>query len=117
MYSQTIHDNIVQNLKIILAMKATNHTDKEIANYLKITTTELHEVIASDTYLSESWDKSAEKLANDIESKFIKNTLDQLDKGDNTDAKWILERTNPKYQKKDNINLNIKSIDEIIRER
>ena len=59
--------------------------------------------------------EAALKLASEIERKFVENTLAQLDNGDNTDAKWILERTNKKYQKKDHVDVSIASIDDIIR--
>jgi hypothetical protein len=106
---------IVQNLKLITIMKATGKTDKEIADYLNLKTKELLEAIASDPYLTEVWEKAQDKLVSDIEQRFLENTLLQLENGDNTDAKWILERTSKKYQKKDQVDVSITSIDDIIR--
>jgi len=108
-------DNIIQNLKVIIIMKATNRTDKEIADYLGLKTKDLLEAIASDAYLTEVWEKAQDKLVSDIEQKFLENTLLRLEEGDNTDAKWILERTSKKYQKKDQVDVSITSIDDIIR--
>lgn len=108
-------DNIIQNLKIITIMKATGKTDKEIADYLGMKTKDLLDAIAADSYLTEVWEKAQDKLVSDIEQKFLENTLLQLEDGDNTDAKWILERTSKKYQKKDQVDVSITSIDDIIR--
>lgn len=108
-------DKIVQNLKIITIMKSCGYKDKEISDYVGITPNELLETIAQDAYLSDIWEHAGDKLASEIERKFVENTLAQLDNGDNTDAKWILERTNKKYQKKDHVDVSIASIDDIIR--
>lgn len=108
-------DIVVQNLKVITIMKSCGYKDKEIADYLGIKITDLLETIAGDSYLTETYEKAQEKLASDIEKKFIENTLEQLESGDNTDAKWILERTSKKYQKKEQVDVSVTSIDDIIR--
>lgn len=108
-------DIIVQNLKVITIMKSCGYKDKEIADYLGIKITELLETIGADSYLTEVYEKAQEKLASDIERKFVENTLAQLENGDNTDAKWILERTSKKYQKKEQVDVSVTSIDDIIR--
>lgn len=108
-------DKIVQNLKVIKIMKSTGYTDKEIAHYCGVSIKDFLTIIGGDVYLKEVWEKAQEKLATDIERKFLENVLDQLDNGDNTDAKWLLERTNQKYNKKETLDVNIKSIDDIIR--
>lgn len=108
-------DKIVQNLKIIKIMKATGYKDKEIADYVGVSIKDFLTVIEGDQYLKEVWEEAQEKLATDIERKFLENVLTQLDMGDNTDAKWLLERTHKKYNKKDTLDVNIKSIDDIIR--
>jgi DNA-directed RNA polymerase specialized sigma subunit len=110
-----IAEKIIQNIKVVTIMKSCNYTDKEIADYLGIQTRLFLDAIAADSYLSEVYSKAQEKLASDIEKKFLENTLAQLDNGDNTDAKWILERTNKKYQKKDQLDVSVTSIDDIIR--
>ena len=96
-------------------MKSSGYTDKEIADYLSVKVVDLLKVIDEDTYLKEVWELAQDKLASDIEKKFLENVLTQLDDGDNTDAKWLLERTHKKYNKKDVLDVNIKSIDDIIR--
>jgi orotate phosphoribosyltransferase-like protein len=108
-------DRIVQNLKVIKIMKSTGYTDKEIADYLNVSIKVLLDTIENDVYLKEVWEQAQEKLASEIEKKFLENVLMQLDEGDNTDAKWLLERTHKKYNKKDTIEVNVKSIDDIIR--
>jgi predicted transcriptional regulator len=110
-----ITEKILQNIKVVTIMKTCNYTDKEIADYLGISSRQFLDAIAGDVYLSEVYQKAQEKLASDIEKKFLENTLAQLENGDNTDAKWILERTNKKYQKKDAVDVSITSIDDIIR--
>ena len=74
------------------------------------------ETINSDEYLKDCYNNAAQKVAQEIEESFIENIKAQLESGDNTDAKWYLERTTAKYSKKETINLSNKSIDEIIRE-
>lgn len=96
-------------------MKATGYKDREIADYVGISVKDFLTVIESDQYLKEVWEEAQEKLATDIERKFLENVLVQLDMGDNTDAKWLLERTHKKYNKKETLDVNIKSIDDIIR--
>jgi len=108
-------DRIVQNLKIIKIMKATGYTDKEVADYVNMSVKDFLAIMDGDQYLKEVWEQAGEKLATEIEKKFLENVLLQLDMGDNTDAKWLLERTNKKYNKKDTLDVNIKSIDDIIR--
>jgi hypothetical protein len=97
-------------------MKSTGHTDAEIAKYLGISLVDFLEAIESDYYLSEVYKQASEKLASEIEAKFLENVMNQLEAGDNTDAKWILERTSNKYSKKDKLELTVRSIDDIIKE-
>lgn len=108
-------ERVIQNLKIVKIMKSTGYTDKEIADYLKMSVKDFLAVIESDTYIKEVFEQAQEKLASEIEKKFLENVLMQLDSGDNTDAKWLLERTHKKYNKKDTLDVTIKSIDDIIR--
>jgi hypothetical protein len=108
-------NKIIQNLKIITIMKSTNYTDKEIADYVGVPIKDFLEIIAGDGYLNEVYQKAQEKLASEIEKKFLENTMAQLEEGDNTDAKWILERTHKKYQKKEQLDVSLTSIDDIIR--
>ena len=108
-------DRIIHNITLIKIMKSTGYTDKEIADYVNVSVKDFLTIIDSDPYLKEVYEKAQEKLATDIERMFLQNVLDQLETGDNTDAKWLLERTNKKYNKKDQIDVNIKSIDDIIR--
>ena len=108
-------DKVVQNLKVIKIMKSTGYTDKEIADYLNISTLNLLKIIEEDIYLKEVWEQAQEKLASEIERKFLENVLSQLADGDNTDAKWLLERTHKKYNKKDTLEVSVKTIDDIIR--
>ena len=108
-------NKIIQNIIVITIMKSTNFTDKEIADYVGVPIKDFLDIIAGDNYLNEVYQKAQEKLASEIEKKFLENTLAQLEGGDNTDAKWILERTHKKYQKKDQLDVSLTSIDDIIR--
>lgn len=110
-----MRDRIIQNLKVIKIMKSTGYTDKEIADYLTIGVTSFLKAIDEDIYLKEVYEQAQEKLASDIEKRFLENVLTQLDEGDNTDAKWLLERTSKKYSKRDTLDVNLKTIDDIIR--
>jgi hypothetical protein len=96
-------------------MKSCGYKDKDIADYIQVSVKDLLETIGADNYLKDIWDKATERLGSEIEKKFIENTLAQLEVGDNTDAKWILERTHKKYQKKEQVDISVNSIDDIIR--
>lgn len=109
-------DRIIQNIKVVKIMKSTGYTDKEIADYLSMPLLTFLEAIQGDPFLKDIYEKAQEKLATDIEAKFLENVLTQLDNGDNTDAKWLLERTNNKYNKKEKVELTVKTIDDIIKE-
>lgn len=111
------YEKVVQNLKIVKAMKSAGQTDREIAERVGITVKELLEVIGSDNYLKEIYERAQEKVVAGIESKFIEVMEEKLGEGDTRDAKWYLERVSPKYQKKDNVMVSVKSIDEVIRNR
>lgn len=109
-------DKVVANLKIIKIMKSVGKKDKEIADYLGLKTTRFLEIIGSDDYLKQIYEDAQTHLASDIEKKFLENVFTQLDDGDNTDAKWVLERTTSKYQKTEKHDINIRDIDSVIRE-
>mgnify|MGYP000935008110 CR=1 FL=1 len=108
---------VIQNLRMITIMKSCNYTDKDIATYLGMNIKTFLEIIGSDAYLTELYEKSQERLASEIERQFLDKMLEKLDGGDTTDAKWVLERSNKRYQKKDIVDVTIKSIDDIIREK
>ena len=97
-------------------MKSCAYSDSDIADYMGLGVKEFIDIIQGDEYLKGVYESAQEKLASDIEKKFLENVLTNLDNGDNTDAKWILERTSKKYTKKDTVDVNIRSIDDIIRE-
>lgn len=109
-------DRIIHNLKIIKIMKSVGYKDKEIADYVGLSVKEFVDIVFGDEYLREVYEHASEKLASDIERKFLENVTQQLEDGDNTDAKWLMERTNKKYTKKDAIDITLRSIDDVIRE-
>lgn len=111
------HDLMLQNLKIIKIMKSCGHTDSEIASTIGVSLVDFLYELETDSYIKEVYEKAQEKLATDIETAFLDSVMKQLEKGKTEDAKWILERTNKKYTKKEQVDLNIKSIDDIIREQ
>jgi len=107
---------VVQNLKTIVVMKSCGKTDPEIAKQIGLTTIEFLNEIEEDSYLKECYDKAAEKVATDVEMAFLEVVFKKLEQGDTTDAKFVLERTNKRYQKRDVLDLNVKTIDDVIRE-
>ena len=111
------HDLMLQNLKIIKIMKSCGHTDSEIANTIGVSLADFLYELETDSYIKEVYEKAQDKLATDIETAFLDNVMKQLEKGKTEDAKWILERTNKKYTKKEQVDLNVKTIDDIIREQ
>jgi len=110
------NERIIQNIKLIKIMKSCGQTDAEIAKYVGLSVREFLEAIDGDEYLKEIYAQASQKLATDIEREFLNNVMGQLERGENSDAKWLLERTNPKYAKKDQVEVNIRSIDDVIRE-
>lgn len=98
-------------------MKSCKYTDKEIADFLGLSIRDFLDTVESDTYIKEVYEQAGEKVASEIESKFLTQVIEKLDSGDTLDAKWVLERTNSKYQKKEQLEINHKGIDEIIREK
>ncbi len=109
-------DKVQQNLKVVITKKSVGFTDKEIAKSLDMTTQQFLDTINSDEYLKDCYENASAKVAKEIEESFIENIKSQLATGDNTDAKWYLERTTAKYSKKEQLSLTTKSIDEINRE-
>lgn len=116
MASKITIDKITQNLRLMKIMKSSGYTDSEIASYLGISTREFLEAIEEEEYLKSVYEAASETLASELEAEFLKKVFSNLDAGKTEDAKWVLERTSKKYQKKDQVELNIKSIDEIIKE-
>lgn len=110
-------DKIIHNLKIITIMKSSGKSDAEIASYLGMKPIRMLELIQGDEFLKNKWEKASESVASEIEIKFLENVMLQLESGDNTDAKWYLERATRKYAKKEQVELSVKSIDDIIREK
>ena len=111
-------EKIIQNLKILKIMKATGYKDSEIATAIGVTTRDLLDCISADDYLQEIYDHAGDKIASEIERKFLDKVLSKLDEGDTNDAKWVLERTTEKYSRKENIKVSGElTIDEIIREQ
>ena len=108
-------DRILQNLKVIKAMKAAGYTDREIARYCGMNVTTFLKMINEDDYLKEVYENAQDKLTAEIEAKFLEKVMEKLEEGDTTDAKWVLERTTDKYNKKDKVDLSVKTIDDIIK--
>lgn len=108
-------EKIIQNIKVVKIMKASKYTDSDIAKYLGISVKDFLEAIDSDPYLKEVFESAQEKLVSEIESKFLEAVMAQLENGKTEDAKWVLERTTGKYSKKEQVELNVKNIDDIIR--
>lgn len=110
-------DKIIQNLKVITIMKASGMKDRDIADYIGLPTKTMLEGIEADPYLKEKWEDATNYLVSEIEVEFLKNVQESLEAGNTADAKWFLERRSEKYAKKDTVDVNVKSIDEIIKSR
>lgn len=108
-------ERIIQNLKVIKAMKAAGYTDSEIARYCGMSVTNFLKIINEDDYLKEVYEHAQDKLTSEIEAKFLEKVMEKLESGDTADAKWVLERTTDKYNKKDKMDLSITTIDDIIK--
>jgi len=112
------HAKLIQNLKVAKIMKATNKTDSEIATYCGISTKEFLDIVENDDYLKDIFENASEKIASEIELKFLEKVFSKLEEGDTADAKFVLERTTHKYSRKDNIAVTgSMSIDEIVRKQ
>lgn len=110
-------DTVIQNLKIIKTMKAVGRTDREIVEYLGIKMREFLDVLESDEYIREIYANAGDEYLKDLEEGFLLGVMQKIDEGKLDDAKWTLERLNPKYNKTEKVAVDIKSIDELIRER
>lgn len=96
-------------------MKASGYTDAEVARAVGVSTKELLDVVGADDYVKSVWEQASERVATEIERKFLESVFDKLESGDTADAKWYLERRSGKYQKKESLDVNVQSIDDIIR--
>jgi transcription elongation factor GreA-like protein len=109
-------DKIIQNIKTITIMKSCGYTDREIADYVGMGVREFLEKVNGDEYLKEVYEKAGEKMASEIERGFLELVMRDLEEGKGENARFVLERTNRKYAKKEQVDVTIKTIDEIIRE-
>lgn len=104
------------NLKKLKVLRSVGKTDSEIAHAMGMDTKTFLDAVESEIYIKELYEKSGDALLQDIESKFLENVLEDLEKGKNEDAKWVLERRTDKYVKKEKTELSGGlTIDEIIR--
>lgn len=113
---ENLINKIMQNIKSITIMKSAGKSDKEIAQFINTDTATFLNCIESEPYLKEVYENASAKFASELEDKFLNKVMESLEEGDTTDAKWVLERTTQKYSKKETLNLNHKTIDEIINE-
>jgi hypothetical protein len=117
MTTQMAKDIMIQNLKDVCRLKSCGKSDRDICLFLGISLASYLEVLSDDDYIREKVEKAQSEIVSDIEEKFLAVVDEKLKSGDTADAKWVLERLNGKYQKKDVVDVNVKRIDEIIRER
>lgn len=110
-------DLILQNLKLIKLLKATNHTDREIASQVGVKVVDLLEMVETDDYFREMYETAAGKVINEIEAEFLKRTLESLEEGKTDDAKFVLTRRHPDYKADNKLEISVKSIDDIIKEK
>jgi hypothetical protein len=108
---------VTQNLKVLVIMKASGRTDAEIAKAIGLKLSDFLSVLDEDSYIREKYENAQEKVVTEIEEEFLKNVLLKTSLGETEDAKWYLGRVSPKYQKSEKVEVTVKSIDDIIRER
>lgn len=110
------HQKLIQNLKVAKIMKATGYKDSEIATQVGISTKDFLEIVGNDDYLTEIFKNAVEKVASEVERKFLEKMMEKLEEGDTQDAKFFMERTMPRYSRKENVQVTGGlSIDEVIR--
>lgn len=107
---------VIQNLKIIKLMKSCGYTDRDIAEKIGLTVKSFLEIIDEDEYLHEVYEHAQDKIASEIEEKFVNQIIESLEVGKTDDAKWYLQKVKSKFGKDNSITVNIKTIDDIIRE-
>ncbi|MDA3931705.1 MAG: hypothetical protein PF513_03120 [Tenericutes bacterium] len=111
------HEKLTQNLRMAKIMKATGYKDTEIATEIGISIKDYLEIIGSDDYLKTVMDEAQKQVATEVERKFVEKMMDKLDEGDSKDAMFFLERTVPKYSRKDKVEIGGSvSIDDIIKQ-
>jgi hypothetical protein len=110
-------DVLIQNLRLMTIMKSVGRTDREICEAIGIEVKDFLEILDNDDYLREKYERAQDKVVTEVEEKFLLSVLLKLEDGETTDAKWLLERTSGKYQKNEKLEVTVRSIDDIIRER
>ena len=115
--TETARQIITQNLKLIKVLKATNHTDREIASRIGVKVTDLVEMVETDEYFREVYEGAAGKVINEIEAEYLKKTMENIEAGKLEDARFVLTKRHPEYKADNKIELSVKSIDDVIREK
>lgn len=106
---------VINKLKLIIALKSSGATDRDICRAIDITMPLYLRVLENDEYIREKIENAEMSYAMELETKFKAVTMKKLDEGDTTDAKWILERTVDKYKKTEKVDITVRTIDDIIR--
>lgn len=107
-------DMFIQNLKTIITLKSSGISDADIAERVGIPLREFLIIKDSDDYIKEKYSVAGDTFNNELEANFKAVMLAKLNKGDTTDAKWLMERTNSKFTEKKTIDMTM-SIDDIIK--
>lgn len=108
-------ERVIQNLKLIILMKSSGATDRDVARQLDMQLNMYVNAVEGDEYLREKIGNAEMSYAVELEAKFKEVAYKKLEEGDTTDAKWYMERTIDKYKKTDKVDITIRSIDDIIR--
>lgn len=115
--TETTRQTITQNLKLIKVLKATNHTDREIASKVGVKVSDLIEMVETDEYFREIYENASGKVINEIEAEYLQKTLENIGEGKMEDARFVLTKRHPDYKADNKIEISVKSIDDIIREK
>lgn len=110
-------EKIIANLKPIILMKASGKTDREIADYVGMPVKTFLDKIESEPYIKEQWENATDRFVSDIEMKFLQRLEEEVEMGEMSNAKWFLERRSEKYKKNETVDVNVRSIDDIIKEK
>lgn len=110
-------DKIIQNLKGMILMKTSGATDRDVAEYIGMPIKTMLEKIEGDPYLKDKWENATERFITEVEQKFLENLVNEMEMGKMGNARWFLERRSEKYNKKETVDVNVTSIDEIIKSR
>lgn len=110
-------ETVTQKLNIIIKLKSSGATDRDICRAIGLTMPFYLKSLENDEYIREKIESAEMTYTTELETRFKNEMEKKLMAGDTTDAKWYLERTKDKFKKNDKLEIEFKTIDQIIREK